>query len=173
MTDLPKIELDRDPSEQGLPPRRQQPMGESVPFERPKLEPVVGEGDLGSDQTRQTVGVLMLIALLPGLVGVLLGHGQVGFLGLAIPAAIAWGLLTGNDWICEYAFWSCIAQVVLAPMLAFALPHPALLVPANLLQYGALALLLSDHVLSRRTYGLALGAVGLGTLLGFIATLLR
>ncbi len=154
-------------------PRRQRPQVESVAFERPKLEPAIQDGEVGSDQARQTVGFFMLIALLPDLVSGLLGHGSVGFVGVGIPAVIAWGLITGNDWICEYAFWSCIVQVVLAPMLAFALPHPALLVPSTLLRYGALALLLSDQVLSRRTYSLSLGAIGLGTLLGFIAGFLR
>ncbi|MBS1785768.1 MAG: hypothetical protein JST24_10105 [Acidobacteria bacterium] len=172
-TSEPSIQLDLEAGAALPEPRRQRPIVESVPFERPKLEPAIQEGEIGSDQARQTVGFLMLIALVPELVGGLLGHGSVGFVGMGIPAVIAWGLLTGNDWICEYAFWSCILQVVLAPMLAFTLPHPALLVPSTLLRYGALALLLSDRVLSRKTYGLALTAIGLGTLLGFVASILR
>ncbi|MBS1785862.1 MAG: hypothetical protein JST24_10575 [Acidobacteria bacterium] len=169
----PRIQLDVDAGAALPEPRRQRPMVESATFERPILEPAVQDGDIGSDQARQTVGFLMLIALVPDLVSGLLGHGSAGFMGLGIPAVIAWGLITGNDWICEYAFWSCIVQVALAPMLAFALPHPALLVPSTLLRYGTLALLLSDRVLSRKTYGLVLGAIGLGTLLGLIAGFLR
>lgn len=168
-----RIELDL---ESGAPPievRRARPSVDQNFHERPKLEPVLKEGDVGTDESRQTVGYLVLVSLVPSLIGVLLGHGSMGLVGIGIPVALAWGLITGNDWICEYAFWSCVVQVVLAPISVIGLPHAALIMPSLVLRYGALALLLSDRPLSRSTYFGALGAIGLGTLLGIIGALWR
>jgi len=169
----PKIEMDLEMADPSAPSRRQRPMVDQVAFERPRIEPVLKVDDIGSDESRQTVGFLMLASLLPELMGGLLGHGSVSFLGLGIPATVAWGLISGSDFIVEYAFWACVAQLVLAPVMVFTLPHAALLVPALLLRYGGLALLLSGRPLSKKTYFTALGAIGLGVLLGIIGTLLR
>lgn len=169
----PKIEMDLEPVDSSALSRRQRPMVDQVAFERPRIEPVLKDGDIGSDESRQTVGFLMLASLLPELLGGLLGHGSVSFLGLGIPAIVAWGLISGSDFITEYAFWACTAQLVLAPVMAFTLPHAALLVPALLLRYGGLSLLLSGKALTRNAYFAALGAIGLGVVLGIMGTLLR
>jgi len=169
----PKIEMDLEPVDPSMLSRRQRPMVDQVAFERPRIEPVLKDDDIGSDESRRTVGFLMLASLLPELLGGLLGHGSVSFLGLGIPAIVAWGLISGSDFITEYAFQACVAQLVLAPVMVFALPHAALLVPALLFRYGGLALLLSGKPLSKQTYFAALGAIGLGVLLGIIGTLLR
>ncbi len=148
-------------------------MVDQVAFERPRIEPVLKDGDIGTDESQQTVGFLMLASLLPELLGGLLGHGSLSFAGLGIPAIVAWGLINGSDFIIEYAFWACTAQLVVAPLMAFALPHAALLVPAILFRYGGLAVLLSGRALSKKAYLAALGAIGFGVLLGIIGTLLR
>lgn len=166
------IQLDLEPGASAPEPRRQRPQVESVAYERPKLEPVLKEGDVGSDETRQTVGFLMLAAMVPELIGGLFGHGSLSFVGVGIPVLTAWGLITGDDFICRYAFLSCLAQVATAPLLGFALPHPALMVPSMLLRYGGLAVLLSDRPLSRQAYILTLSAMGLGTVFGIIWSLL-
>jgi hypothetical protein len=169
----PKIEMDLESADPSALSRRQRPMMDQVAFERPKIEPVLKDDSIGSDESQRTVGFLMLISLLPELMGGLLGHGSVSFLGLGIPAIVAWGLISGSDFITEYAFWACATQLVLAPVMVFTLPHAALLVPAVLFRYGGLAVLLSGKPLSRNAYFAALGAIGLGVLLGIIGTLLR
>jgi hypothetical protein len=168
-----RIELDLDSGAPPVEPRRARPSVDPGFHERPKLEPVLKAGDVGTDESRQTVGYLVLVSLVPSLLGVLLGHGSMGLMGIAIPVGLAWGLITGHDWICEYAFWSCVLQLVLAPISVLGLPHAALIMPSLVLRYGALAVLLSGRPLSRTAYFGALGAIGLGTLMGILGALLR
>ena len=147
-------------------------MVEPVAYERPKLEPVLKEGDVGSDETRKTVGFLMLASLVPELIGGLVGHGSLSFVALGLPALTAWSLLTADDFICTRAFLSCVVQLVMAPVLMLALPHSGLLIFALMLRYGSLALLLSGRALSKKAYFTALGTIGLGILLGIISSVL-
>ena len=168
-----KIELDLEPGDPSALSRRQRPMADQVPFERPRIEPVLKDGDMGSDESQRTVGFLVLASLLPDLLGGVFGHGGLSVAGIGIPAIMAWGLISGSEFMAEYAFWACIAQLVLAPIMAFAFPHAALLVPATLLRYGGLAVLLSGKALSKNAYFTALAAIGLGVLSGILGTLWR
>lgn len=169
----PKIELDLEPGDPSALSRRQRPVADPAAFERPRIEPVLKDGDIGSDESQRTVGFLVLASLLPDLLGGLFGHGALSVAGLGIPAIMAWGLISGSEFIAEYAFWACTAQLVLAPIMAFAFSHAALLVPAILLRYGGLAVLLSGKALSKKAYFAALTAIGLGVLSGIIGTLWR
>lgn len=168
-----RIELDLEPGAGAPESRRQRPMVESVAYERPRLEAVLREDDLGSDETERTVGILLLVSLLPDLLFVVLGHGSLSLISFILPGILAWGLIQGEEWARAYVFWACLAQLVLAPALVFAAPHAALLVTASVLRNGGLLMLVAGRSLTRPFYFAALGAVALGVLLGVAGAFLR
>lgn len=167
-----RIELDLESSPSALEPRRTRPQVEQLSYERPKLEPVLQDGDLGSDETERTVGILLLVSLLPELLSIMMGHGTASLVNLVLPSILAWGLIQGEEWARVYILWGCVAQLVLAPALAFAMPHASLAVVASLLRNGGLVVLVAGRSLSRPAYFAALGVLGVGVLLGLAGSLL-
>jgi hypothetical protein len=105
----PKIELDlTDERSDHIPSSRRSRSVVEIPMpSAPKIEPVLGETDIGSDEAEYTVGVFFLVSAIPGLISLFVGHGAGGILSIAIPIYLGVGLLRGDDFAHQWALAAC------------------------------------------------------------------
>jgi hypothetical protein len=171
----PKIELDlaADESGQVHSSRRGRPVIEPSMPSVPKVVPVLGESDIGSEVAEQTVGIFFLLTAIPGLVFLVLGRGVGGILGLAIPIYFGVGLLRGDDFVNQWVFAACLAQLVMSIVTALAFPHAMLIAAGGIAQNAGLLVLVSRKALSKMAYRVVLGVVISGTLVSIIGTTLH
>jgi hypothetical protein len=173
--DLPKIELDF--SEEGSlntsVPRRGRPVFNDQPVvSLPKIEPILKESDVGTDEAERTVGICLIISALPALLALLFGHGA-GILAVFIPIVVGVGLIRGEAFAQRWMFAACLANLVISMVMALAFPHSILFALGGVAQYGGLLLLVSGRAISKVTYRLTLLVVLVGTLLGSLGATLH
>jgi hypothetical protein len=170
-----KIELDlpNDESVQASSLRRGRPIFQEPMPAVPKIEPVLSETDIGSDEAEHTVGIFFIVSAIPGVISLLLGHGAGGILSIAIPIYLGVGLLRGDDFVHQWVFAACLAQLVISTVVALAFPHAILFAAGGIAQNGGLLALVSGKALSKIAYRIALGAVIFGTLVSLIGAILR
>lgn len=162
-----KIELD-------LPAEAPEPRPVTPPPPMPSRPPVIPatrEEDIGSDTAEQTVGWIYLLSALPGVVGLLTGQGFLGLAMVGMSLYLGIGLIRGDDFATEYARIISLIRLVMALVLVLIPPHALLGTAIDVGQSAALLVLLSGRALSRTAYGVCVGTVVLGTLLGFMRLL--
>jgi len=169
----PRIELDLESQGAGFASsaRRGRPVFQPPPPPLPKLEPVLGKSDLGSDEAERTVGYFLLASALPGVLAMVVGRGPAGLLGVAIPVYIGIGLLRGDDFARQWMFAACLAQLLLGPITVMISPGSWLLIAGGLVQNLGLLVLVSGKALSRKAFHLCLAAVATGVLTGVFGAL--
>lgn len=164
----PRIELDLagHESAQDDSQRRSRPSIREARPSLPKIEPILGETDIGNDETERTVGIFFLLSALPGMLSFLTGHGAGVLLGIAIPLYFGFGLLRRDEFVKQWVFAACFIQLLTGLITALVSPTSILWVAGGLAQSGGLLILVSGRALSRRTYLLSLAAVAIGMLVG-------
>lgn len=162
------IELDLSPAPA---PRRARPVALEVRAPLPKLEPVLTEQHVGSDESERTVGLLFLLSALPAGLALLLGRGMGGLLGLVIPLYLGWGLIRQDDFAVRMVFLGCLLQLVTGLLSVFLFPGSLLYAIASLVQTSALLLLVSGKALRKGLYRAAVAVVVLGSLGGVLGVL--
>jgi hypothetical protein len=169
----PKIELDLPDNESVQPSslRRGRPIFQEPMPAVPKIEPVLGETDIGSDEAERTVGIFFIVSAIPGVISLLLGYGAGGILNIAIPIYLGVGLLRGDDFVHQWVFAACLAQLVISAVVALAFPHTILFAAGAIAQNGGLLALVSGRAFSKFAYRFALGAVILGTLVSLVGAI--
>ncbi|MBL0210100.1 MAG: hypothetical protein IPQ13_04165 [Holophagaceae bacterium] len=171
----PSIELDLTGNQphQDDGPRRSRPIIREAQPSLPKIEPILGETDVGSDETERTVGILFVLSAFPGALSFLSGHGTGALLSIAVPLYFGIGLLRRDEFIKQWVFAACFIQLIIGVLTALIFPTSILMVAGGLAQNGGLLVLVSGRALSRRMYLLSLAAVTVGTLAGATAVFLR
>lgn len=174
-TPAPRIELDLEGpgATSGSPSRRGRPTFQPPPQALPRIEPVLGEGDIGRDEAERTVGYFLLASALPGVLSMAAGRGSVGLLGIALPIYLGVGLLRGDDFAKQWVFAACLAQLVIGPLTFMISPGSWLFIAGGLVQNLGLLVLVSGKALSRPVFRCCLAAVALGVLLGALGALAR
>ncbi len=159
-----KIELDLPPE---APARRAMPISPPSPS-YPPIAPAMQPEDIGCDTAAQTVGWIYLLSALPGVVGFLTGQGPFGLAMVGMSLYLGIGLIRRDDFATEYARAISLIRLATAGIFVFIPPHALFAAAIDITQGVALLVLLSDRALSRRTYGVCVGTVVLGALLGFM-----
>ena len=166
----PKIELDLTDERSDRVPssRRNRPVVEMPMPSAPRIEPVLAETDIGSDEAEYTVGIFFLVSAIPGLISLFVGHSAGGILSIAIPIYLGVGLLRGDDFAHQWALAACLVQLVIGVVVALAFPHAILVAIGAIAKNGGLLALVARKALSKFAYRLALGSVIFGTLISLI-----
>lgn len=139
---------------------------------QPKIEPTLGETDVGSDEAERIVGIFFMISAIPGVISLFSGHGVVGgLLGIAIPIFFGLGLLHGNDFVKQWVFAACVVQLIIGPISALISPNSILIVLGGLAQSVALLILVSGKALSKQMYRCCIAAIVIGTIIETAGTL--
>jgi len=167
-TPAQRIELDL--GDQGLASesasRRSKPVFQPPPPSLPKLEPVLGESDIGSDEAEHTVGYFLLASALPGVLSMVAGRGSVGLFGIAIPIYLGVGLLRGDDFAKQWVFAACLVQLIIGPITFIISPGSWLFIAGGIVQNLGLLVLVSGKALSRQVFRICLSAVAIGVIIG-------
>ena len=173
--DPPKIELDLTPveSDQGSSTRRGRPVFQPPMPPVPKIEPIIGETDIGSDEAEHTVGIFFIVSAIPAILSMVLGHGAVDIFGIAVPIYLGAGLIRGDDFVHQWVFAICLVNLVISAIVALAFPHSILFAIGVIAQNVALLVLVSGKALSRTTYRISVGAVEIGTLISLVGTIVH
>jgi len=171
----PRIELDLAGQEQASEStsRRGKPVFQPPPPSLPKLEPVLGESDIGSDEAEQTVGYFLLASAIPSVISMIAGRGPVGLLGIAIPIFLGIGLLRGDDFAKQWVFAACLVQLVIGPITFMISPGSWLFIAGGIIQNLGLLVLVSGKVLSKQVFRVCLSAVAIGVLVGVFGAFVR
>lgn len=171
----PRIELDFGPSgpDRDPFPRRVRQVSQDTMPALPKIEPMMQDGDVGSDEAERTVGIFFLLTALPGVLALLFSPNAGGLVGIAIPLYFGIGLLRGDEFVQQWVVAACAVQFILAPVSAFISPRSIWFILGGLAQSGGLLILVSGKVLSRQTYRLCLAGVGLGILISSVGAFFR
>ena len=167
-TPAPRIELDLEgqgPSSEST-SRRGKPLFQPPPPSLPKLEPILGESDIGSDEAEQTVGYFLLASAIPGVLSMVAGRGSVGLLGIAIPIYLGIGLLRGDDFAKQWVFAACLVQLIIGPITFMISPGSWLFIAGGITQNLGLLVLVSGKALSKQVFRICLSAVAIGVLVG-------
>jgi ABC-type microcin C transport system permease subunit YejE len=174
-TPNPRIELDLaiEKIAQNASPHRNRPIVQEPRPSLPKIEPILGVDDVGSDETARTVGIFFLLSALPGVLSLLFGHGSTGLLGTAIPIYFGLGLLRGDEFVKQWVFAACFVQLIITPISALVFPTSMLFVIGGLAQSGGLLVLVSGRALSKQMYRALLAAVAIGTLMSAVGFFLH
>ena len=170
-TQSPLIELELDNQSQysSIPSRRNRPLVQEAQHVLPKIEPIVGESDIGSDRAEYTVGVFFLLSAIPGIISLLSGNGAGGLLGIAIPIYLGIGLLRRDDFVHQWIFAICLVQLVVGPLSLIFLPSSRYLIIGGMIQNASLLVLVSGKALSKQVYVICISGVSLGVIISTIA----
>lgn len=90
-----------------------------------------------------------------------------------IPVFFGIGLLRGDDFVKQWVVAACIVEIIMGPISALASPRSIVFIIGGVAQSGGLLVLVSGRALSKRTYQVCLGVVGLGVLTGLVGSFIH
>ncbi len=174
-TPNPRIELDLGGQDSigDAQPRHLRHVSQQTMPPAPKVEAVLKETDIGSDEAERTVAIFFLLSAVPGVLSMLLGHGAGGLFGILIPIYFGIGLLRGDDFVHQWVVAACIVQLIVGPLSALASPRSIVFILGGVLESVGLLVLVSGKALSRQAYQICLGVVGLGIVMELVGSFIR
>ena len=170
-----KIDLDLE-DQDGLKDysfRRYKPMPQSLMPSVPKLIPLVGMFDVGSDEAERSVGVYFLIAAIPGIISIFFSQGIGWIPGILAQIYLGIGLLRGQSFARDWVLAACIARVLFIPLYLLVFPGSWVNIIGGLAQSIGLLVLVSGKILPLYVFRSCFVSIGLGTVVRIISIFLH